>query len=63
MCITKPPMMFESELIKMYHAWLQGQADYQPDYGKFVEWAAMWNKVTYEIMLEELSQYTWFKHD
>ena len=63
MCITKPPMMFESELIKMYHAWLQGQADYQPDYSKFVEWAAMWNKVTYEIMMEELSQYKWFKHD
>jgi hypothetical protein len=63
MCITKPPMMFESELIKMYHAWLQGQQDYVPDYKKFVEWAAMWNKVTYEIMMEELSQYKWFKHD
>ena len=64
MCITKLPMMFESELIKMYHAWLQGQQDYAPpDYKKFVEWAAMWNKVTYEIMMEELSQYKWFKHD
>ena len=56
--------MFESELIKMYHAWLQGQQDYAPpDYKKFVEWAAMWNKVTYEIMLEELEKYRWFKHD
>ena len=56
-------MMFESDLIKMYHAWLQGQSDYTPDYSKFVEWAAMWNKVSYEIMMEELSQYKWFKHD
>jgi len=63
MCITKPPMMFESELFKMYHAWMQGQADYTPDYSKFVEWAAMWNRVSYEIMMNELSQYTWFKHD
>ena len=47
----------------MYHAWLQGQSDYTPDCGKFVEWAAMWNKVSYEIMMEELSQYKWFKHD
>lgn len=56
-------MMFESELFKMYHAWMQGQADYTPDYSKFVEWAAMWNRVSYEIMMNELSQYTWFKHD
>ena len=63
MCITKPLMMFESELMKMYHAWLQGQSDYRPDYKKFVEWAAMWNKVTYEIMMEELQKYRWFKHD
>ena len=64
MCITKPPMMFESELIKMYHAWLQGQQDYAPpDYKQFVKWAAMWNKVTYEIMMEELEKYRWFKHD
>jgi hypothetical protein len=56
-------MMFESDLIKMYHAWLQGQADYRPDYQQFVKWAAMWNKVSYEIMMEELSRYKWFKHD
>jgi hypothetical protein len=61
MCITKPPMMFESDLLKMYHAWIQGQNT--PDWKKFVEWSAMWNKVTYEIMLEELEKYRWFKHD
>lgn len=54
--------MFESELIKMYHAWLQGQGT-SHDWQQFVKWAAMWNKVTYEIMMEELFKYTWFKHD
>ena len=62
MCITKPPMMFESDLLKMYHAWLQGQSCY-PKSEEFIKWAAMWNKVTYEIMLEELNKYKWFKHD
>ena len=54
-------MMFESDLLKMYHAWIQGQ--HNPDWKKFVEWSAMWNKVTYEIMMEELEKYRWFKHD
>ena len=54
--------MFESDLLKMYHAWLQGQGC-SPDYNAFVEWAAMWNKTTYEIMMEELLKYRWFKHD
>ena len=63
MCITKPPMMFESELIKMYHAWLQGNDQYNRDWMQFVKWAAMWNKTSTEIMTKELMQYTWFKHD
>lgn len=52
--------MFESDLYKMYNAWLQGQIS--PDWERFIEWAAMWNNVSYDIMMEELFKYKWFKH-
>jgi len=55
--------MFESELFKMYHAWLQGNERHSGDWMKFVEWAATWNKTTTDIMMEELFKYKWFKHD
>lgn len=63
MSSTGLPMMFESDLLKMYHAWLCGRENCARDWMDFVEWAAMWNKTTTEIMLEELNKYNWFKHD
>ena len=56
-------MMFESDLLKMYHAWMQGSNNAMSDWMKFVEWAAFWNQTSYEIMMEELMKYSWFKHD
>ena len=56
-------MMFESDLFKMYHAWLQGNEQCGRDWLDFVEWAATWNKTTNELMMEELFKYKWFKHD
>lgn len=56
-------MMFESDLMKMYHAWLQGDDNYTKHWMEFVKWAAIWNKVSHEIMEQELLKYKWFKHD
>lgn len=55
--------MFESELFKMYHAWLQGNDRCANDWMDFVKWAAVWNNASIEIMQKELSQYTWFKYE
>ena len=63
MSSTNRPMMFESDLLKMYHAWLQGNERYSNDWRDFVKWAAMWNNATIEIMTEELCKYSWFNHE
>ena len=54
-------MMFHSELEKMYQAWQQGNSQFVHDWAYFVQYAARWNKVSYEEMLQVLQQCKWFK--
>jgi hypothetical protein len=54
-------MMYHCELEKMYQAWQQGNDQYVHDWAYFVQYAARWNKVSYEEMLQTLQQYRWFK--
>jgi hypothetical protein len=53
--------MFESELQKMYQAWMQGNQNYVRDWSNFVEWAAKWNNTTGDVIMRELQKYFWFE--
>jgi hypothetical protein len=53
--------MFESELYKMYQAWLQGNEHYVRDWANFVEVAARWNNTTGDVVMRELQKCHWFK--
>ena len=53
--------MFESELQRMYQAWMQGNEHYIRDWANFVEWAAKWNNTTGDVVMKELQKYYWFK--
>jgi hypothetical protein len=53
--------MFESELQKMYQAWMQGNQNYVRDWSNFVEWAAKWNNTTGDVIMRELQKYSWFE--
>ena len=53
--------MFESELQRMYQAWMQGNEHYIRDWADFVEWAARWNNTTGDAIMRELQKYHWFK--
>jgi hypothetical protein len=56
-------MMSENELLRMYHAWQQGNEEYTKQWMNFVEWAANWNKTNNEEMINQLLKYRWFKHE
>ena len=53
--------MFESEVQKMYQAWMQGNQNYVRDWSNFVEWAAKWNNTTGDVIMRELQKYSWFE--
>jgi len=53
--------MFESDLQKMYQAWMQGNQHYVRDWANFVEWAAKWNNTTGDVIMRELQKYSWFE--
>ena len=53
--------MFESELQRMYQAWMQGNEHYIRDWANFVEWAAKWNQTTGDAVMRELQKYQWFR--
>jgi len=53
--------MFESELQRMYQAWMQGNQNYVRDWANFVEWAAKWNNTTGDVIMRELQKYHWFE--
>jgi hypothetical protein len=53
--------MFESELQKMYQAWMQGNQNYIRDWSIFVERAAKWNNTTGDVIMRELQKYSWFE--
>jgi hypothetical protein len=53
--------MFESELQRMYQAWMQGNEHYVRDWYNFIEWAAKWNGTTTEKILKQIEQCHWFK--
>ena len=53
--------MFESELQKMYQAWMQGNDHYIRDWVSFVEQAARWQNTTGDVIMRELQKYTWFE--
>ena len=53
--------MFESELQRMYQAWMQGNQDYIRDWAVFVEQAARWNNTTGDVIMRELQKYHWFE--
>jgi hypothetical protein len=53
--------MFESELQKMYQAWMQGNQNYVRDWSNFVECAAKWNNTTGDVIMRELQKYSWFE--
>ena len=53
--------MFESELQRMYQAWMQGNENYIRDWANFVEQAARWNNTTKDVIMKELQKYYWFK--
>jgi len=53
--------MFESELQRMYQAWMQGNENYIHDWAFFVEKAARWNNTSGDEIMRELQKYYWFK--
>jgi hypothetical protein len=53
--------MFESELQRMYQAWMQGNQNYIRDWANFVECAARWNNTTGDVIMRELQKYHWFE--
>jgi hypothetical protein len=53
--------MFESELQRMYQAWMQGNQNYIRDWANFVECAARWNNTTGDVIMRELQKYSWFE--
>jgi hypothetical protein len=53
--------MFESELQRMYQAWMQGNQNYIRDWAVFVEQAARWNNTTGDVIMRELQKYHWFE--
>jgi hypothetical protein len=53
--------MFESELQRMYQAWMQGNQNYIHDWANFVECAARWNNTTGDVIMRELQKYHWFE--
>jgi hypothetical protein len=54
-------MMGETELFKMYQAWMQGNDHYVRDWSYFVEYAAKWNQTTGDVVMKQLQKYYWFK--
>jgi len=53
--------MFESHLLHMYQAWMQGNDNYVRDWQRFITLAAVWNDTSTNNMLSELKKYKWFK--
>lgn len=53
-------MMPETELLKMYQAWMQDNENFARDWLEFLEWSAEWNKTTPDEMMRELQKYYWF---
>ena len=50
-----------NNLQHMYQAWRQGNENYVRDWAFFVEWAAIQNNTTTDIIMKDLQQYSWFE--
>ena len=45
----------------MYQAWQQQNSEYIQDWLQFIEYASRIYGITQELLMKELSNYSWFK--